>query len=242
MAKVSTHVSSSTTESLAKKGSPRKKDISSIKLNKAKPMQCPNYTFKIIKLKAEIKVIWCEKSPRDDAFLHPLIHEIEDNDGFREHGIIGISCHQADRHNNTLLFNSIDGYPCCLILHVVDESTHKSHIGILMILWEFMMKPENNWYLYEYIINKTSDLTPANKQQLEPANAYIPDYSIINIIMAILETANENWYINNIEIANDYFADQPYPHSAIDQLGFPETGGAFHPGSICPQTSDAVLH
>ena len=48
--------------------------------------------------------------------------------------------------------------------------------------------------------------------------------------MAIFETANENWYIDNIEIANDYFADQPYPHSAIDQLGFPETGSAFHPG------------
>ena len=99
-----------------------------------------------------------------------------------------------------------------------------------MILQEFMMKPENNRYSYEYIINKTSDLTLANEQQLEPANAYILDYSIINIIMAIFKTANENWYIDNIEIANDYFADQPYPCSAIDQLGFPETGGAFHPG------------
>ena len=99
-----------------------------------------------------------------------------------------------------------------------------------MILREFMMKPENNQYSYEYIINKTSDLTLANKQQLEPANAYIPDYSVINIIMAIFETADKNWYVNNIEIANDYFVDQPYPHSAIDQLGFLETSGAFHPG------------
>ena len=93
-----------------------------------------------------------------------------------------------------------------------------------------MMKPENNRYSYEYIINETSNLTPANEHQLEPANAYIPDYLVINIIMAIFETADENWYIDNIEIANDYFADQPYPCSAIDQLGFLETGGAFHPG------------
>ena len=93
-----------------------------------------------------------------------------------------------------------------------------------------MMKPENNRYSYEYIINKTSDLTPANEQQLEPANAYITDYSIVNVIMVIFKTADINWYIDNIEIANDYFADQLYPHSAIDQLGFPETGGAFHPG------------
>ena len=93
MAKASTHVRASITESPPKKGSPRKKDISSIKLNKSKPMRHLNYTFKIIELKAEIEVIWCEKSPHDDAFLHPLIHEIEDNDSFYKHGIIGISHH-----------------------------------------------------------------------------------------------------------------------------------------------------
>ena len=234
MAKTNTRVSPLTTKSPAKKGSPRKKDISSIKLSKLKLMWHPNYTFKIIKLKANIKVIWCEKSPCDDAFLHPLIHEIEDNDGFHEHGIIGISHHWAGHHDNMLLFNSADGYPHHLILCVVDESTHKSHMGILMILREFMMRPENNWYSYEYIINKTSDLTLANEQQLEPANAYILDYSVINIIMAIFETADENWYIDNIEITNDYFVDQPYPCSAIDQLGFPETGSAFHPGFNLP--------
>ena len=74
MAKASTHVSSLSAKSLARKGSPRKKDISSIKWNKNKLMRQPNYTFKIIKLKAKIKVMWCEKSPHDDTFLHPLIH------------------------------------------------------------------------------------------------------------------------------------------------------------------------
>ena len=74
------------------------------------------------------------------------------------------------------------------------------------------------------------DLTLANEEQLKPINAYIPDYSIVNIIMAIFETANKNWYTNNVKITNDYFADQPYPHSAVDQLGFPKTSGAFHPG------------
>ena len=133
-----------------------------------------------------------------------------------------------------LLFNSADGYPCHLILRVVDESTHESHMEILMILQEFMMKPENNQYSYEYIVNKTSNLTPTTEQQLEPTNAYIPDYSIMNIIMAIFETANVNWYINNIEITSDYFADQPYPHSAVDQLGFPETGSEFHAGFNLP--------
>ena len=103
-----------------------------------------------------------------------------------------------------------------------------------MILREFIMRPNNNRYSYEYIINKTSDLTLANKEQLKPINAYIPDYSIMNIIVAIFETADKNWYINNIKIANDYFADQPYPHSEIDQFGFPETSSAFHPAFNLP--------
>ena len=192
MAKVSTHMRAST-ESSPKKGSPRKKDISFFKLNKSKLMHHPNYTFKIIKLKVDIKVIWCEKSPHDDTFLHPLIHDIEDNDRFHNHGIIGISHYQAGHLDNTLLFNNIDGYPCHLILHVVNESTHETCAAILMILHKFMMRPDNNQYLYEYIVNKTSNLTLANEKQLEPINTYIPDYSIMNIIMAMFEAADKNW-------------------------------------------------
>ena len=143
-----------------------------------------------------------------------------------------------------LLFNSTDGYPCHLILRVVDESTHESRMGILMILQEFMMRPENNQYSYEYIVNETSDLTLANKQQLEPANAYIPDYSVLNIIMAIFETADENWYVNNIEIANDYFVDQPYPPHILQliNLAFRKPVVHFIQDSICPQMRDVVLH
>ena len=89
-------------------------------------MHHPNYIFKIIKLKANIEVIWCKKTPHDDAFIHPLIRDIEENDGFCNHGIIGISHCQAGCLDNTLLFNAIDGYPHHCILHVVDESTHET--------------------------------------------------------------------------------------------------------------------
>ena len=97
------------------------------------------------------------------------------------------------------------------------------------------MRPENNQYSYEYLVNKTSNLTPADEERLEPINAYIPNYLIINIIMAVFETAKKYWYQNNIKIMNDYFADQPYPHSAIDQLGFPKTHSAFQPGFNLPK-------
>ena len=235
MARTSTHTSTFT-KSSPKKGSPKKKDMTLIKLNKSKPMHHPNYVFKVVKLKADIEVIWCKRAPCDDAFIHPLIKDIGENDAFHDHRIIGITHCHASCLDNTLLFNDIDGYPCCLIVHVVDESTHRTCTMIfLMVLHQFMMRPENNRYLYEYLVNKISDLTPADEEKLEPINALIPNYLIINIIMAMFETANEHWYQNNMEIMNDYFADQLYPHSAIDQLGFPETHGAFQPGFNPPR-------
>ena len=230
MAHTASRSSASTESTSPNKGSPKKKDMASMKLNKSKPMRRPIYNFKIMKLKADIEVIWCEKTPRDDAFLHPLIKEIEENDGFRENGIVGVSRRQAGCLDNTLLFNAIDGYPRCLIVHVVNDSTYESCTAMLMVLRQFMMKPENNRYSYDYQVNGTSDLTPTNEAMLESVNAYIPDSLVVNIIMAVFETADETWFENNIEIANDYFADQPYPCYAIDQLGFPnhvvpENGG-----------------
>lgn len=223
MARTGSRSSTSTESSSPNKGSPKKKDMSSIKLNKTKPMRRPIYVFKIMKLKADIEIIWCEKTPRDDAFIHPLIREIEENDGFRDHGIVGISRRRAGRLDNMLLFNAIDGYPRRLIIRVVNDSTHETRTAMLMVLRQFMIRPENNRYSYDYQVNSTSDLTPAHEEMLEPMNAYIPDYSIVNIIMAVFETADETWFENNTEIANDYFADQPFPRYAIDQLGFPDS-------------------
>jgi hypothetical protein len=103
------------------------------------------------------------------------------------------------------LFNAIDGYPHCLIVRVVDESIHETCIAILMVLLQFMMRLENNQYLYlyEYQVNKGSDLTPAHKEMHKPVNAHILDYLIVNIITAVFETADEHWYKNNSELAND---------------------------------------
>ena len=72
MARTSTHTSTFT-KSSPKKGSPKKKDMTLIKLNKSKPMHHPNYVFKIMKHKADIEVICCERTPHDDAFIHPLL-------------------------------------------------------------------------------------------------------------------------------------------------------------------------
>jgi hypothetical protein len=51
-----------------------------------------------------------------------------------------------------------------------------------MLLRDFMMRPENNRYKYDYQVNKTSDVTPVDEEMLEPVNAYIPDNAIVNLI------------------------------------------------------------
>jgi hypothetical protein len=205
-----------------KKGSPKKKDMTQIKVSSTKQARKLIYVFKILKLKADVEIIWCEKTPRDDAFIHPLIKDIEENASFRDQGILTVVRRRVGQHDNTLLFNANDPYPRRLIIRTVDESNHETRRAMLMLLRDFMMRPENNRYRYDYQVNETSDVTPLDEETLEPVNAYIPDNAIVNLITAVYETGDDTWYANNREIANDYFADPPYPHYAIDQLGYPD--------------------
>jgi hypothetical protein len=46
-------------------------------------------------------------------------------------------------------------------------------------------------------------------------------------IQPFLAQHDTHWYENNDETVNEYFQDQPYPRSAIDELGFSETQGMF---------------
>ena len=44
-------------------------------------------------------------------------------------------------------------------------------------------------------MNETGDVTPVDKEMLEPVNAYIPDNAIVNLITAVYETGDEtSWY------------------------------------------------
>lgn len=75
------------------------------------------YAFNILKLKADIEVIWCKKTPRDDAFIHPLlIKQIEDNRMFNEYGVIAVVHRRVSRTENYIVcFNDNDAYPRRLI-------------------------------------------------------------------------------------------------------------------------------
>ena len=107
-----------------------------------------------------------------------------------------------------------------------------------MILQEFMMRPDNNQYLYDYIINETSNLTLANEEQLETVNAYILDYSIINIIMAIFETPMKT---GTSIMSKSPMTTLRTSHTHVLQLinlAFQKPVVHFILDSICPQTRD----
>ena len=230
----SSNKKSNGSESPKKGGSPKKKNLLEVKVSSSKQARRVTYLFRIMKLKPDIEIIWCDKTPRDDAFIHHLVKHIEEENGFREQGVLMVCRRRMGRLDNSIHFNENDAFPRRLIVRVVDESTAQDRMAVLMLLCAFMMRPENNRYSYEYQVNETSDLTPQDPAELEPANAYIPDNSIVNLITAVYENVDDGWYAHNQETATEYFADAPYPRYAVEQLGYPDAtipdGNQFAPG------------
>jgi len=178
-------------ESPKKSGSPKKKNLLEVKVSSSKQARKVTYQFRIMKLKPDIEIIWCDKTPRDDAFIHHLVKHIEEENRFREQGILMVCRRRMGCLDNSICFNENDAFPRHLIVRVVDESTAQDRMAVLMLLCAFMMCPENNRYSYEYQVNKTSDLTPQDPTEFEPANAYIPDNSIVNLITAVYENVDD---------------------------------------------------
>ena len=209
-----------------KKGSLKKskQDRAQIKVASTKQPRRVSYMFRILKLAADIEIIWCEKTPVDDAFIHPLIKTIEEHGTFLEDGVIAVVRRRISRTNNDIQNNRNDSYPRRLIVRTVDESTTETRMGVLMKFREYMMRPEHNRFNYDYVVNEHSDMTPLNPDLLEPVNAYVPDTSIVNIIKGIYEIEDNTWYENNREIASDFFPDRPFPRYAVEILGFPDNG------------------
>jgi hypothetical protein len=219
-----------------KKGSPKKnkQDRVQIKVASTKQAKRVTYMFKILKLAADIELIWCEKTPVDDAYIHPLIKSIEDHGSFLEDGVIAVVRRRISRTNNDIQYNRNDSYPRRMIVRTVDESTTETRTAMLMKFREYMMRPEHNRFSYDYVVNEHSDMTPLTPHLLEPVNAYIPDTPIVNIIKAIYEIEDDTWYDNNRDIAGDFFPDRPFPRYAVEILGFPDNGYDSDKNPIAP--------
>jgi hypothetical protein len=68
---------------------------------------------------------------------------------------------------------------------------------------------ENNKFRYIYIIDDDLDLTPPN-DQLELMDAYMLDHQLLNFMQQVLEGADQLFYQNNTDIANDFpLQDRP---------------------------------
>jgi len=55
-------------------------------------------------------------------------------------------------------------------------------------------------------------------------DAYVQDDMIVNIIVNVYETTDENWYSNNRASTLDFFSGPAFPQYAIDMLGYPSDG------------------
>ena len=142
----SSNKKSNGSESPKKGGSPKKKNLLEVKVSSSKQARRVTYLFRIMKLKPDIEIIWCDKTPRDDAFIHHLVKHIEEENGFREQGVLMVCRRRMGRLDNSIRFNENDAFPRRLIVRVVDESTAQDRMAVLMLLCAFMMRPENNRY------------------------------------------------------------------------------------------------
>jgi len=109
-----------------------------------------------------------------------------------------------------------------------------------------MERPEHNRFGYTYLVNEESDLTPP-QDQLEPMDAYLVDHQIVSLLQSVLEGADNTFYENNQDIADDFFSGPIYSQSAVDALGYPcgatidEGGnGAIHANYNPPDAEDTT--
>jgi hypothetical protein len=61
-----------------------------------------------------------------------------------------------------------------------------------------------------YIVDDDLDLTPPD-DQLESMDTYMHDHQLLNFMQQVLEGADQSFYQNNTDIANDFFAGPAYP-------------------------------
>jgi hypothetical protein len=223
-----------------KKESPKRKEFSKIRFSAEdlKKKRKPSYYLKIVKIRPDYELIFIESTPGTDGYGQRLFDYINNNNGFRDQGILMVVRRRVSKDNNSVLLNVRDGYPRRAIVRLVDTSSHESRLSILNALRAFLMLPENNKFGYEYIVNDTSNLTPDNAEDLEPMDTYIQDDMIVTIIVNVYEYSDQNWYNNNRTTALDFFGGPTFPQYAIDSLGYPPEGtgqnGIAHGFNIPP--------
>jgi hypothetical protein len=215
----------STKNITAVSSSPTKRNLTEIKVSSTKQMRKVAYHLYIMKLAADIELVWCEREPGTDGYLHPVFKAIEDDGMYRDDGVIMVSKRRVSLQENRALINSTNSYPRKVIVRVVDESDADSRKALLFKFQAFMANPDHNRYGYEYTVDDSSDLTPNNEDALESVDNYLQDHVILNIITAVYNDTGRLWYGQNTETAIQFFAPPVFPLEAIEMLGYPTNDG-----------------
>ena len=207
----------------SKKQSSPKRDLNSIKVKTSRSQWKPEYKLKIMALRGlEFEILWVEKSPGTDGFIHHLTKEIDENQFMREEGLLQSVRRRQNSETDDIATNLRDGYPRKLIVRLVDQgSTPDTRRDILQQLADWLNRPDNNKFGYTYIVDDRSDLTPPEENHLEPMNHYIQDHAICNIIQSIYEQADDTWFENNPGVTSNFYGGPKYPMVAVEALGYP---------------------
>lgn len=205
----------------------KRKAIVDIKIPGTKSMRKSKYQLKTEALCGNLEVYWAEIDAYNDAFLNHL-HKVV-NEGtdplWHQCGFLLVA-RRRDRHNaNEFLTNRKDKYPRKVMVRLLgpDEvSTSEGRNKMMKHIQKYCMHPSNNRFEYEYVIDKSSDLTPPDKDHYAKADSYLQDFVISNIIQGAYEDIGPNWYNDNKEVAEQYWSGPVYPEVACTELGYPK--------------------
>lgn len=210
----------------------KRRAVGDINVTPQKGMRRSQLTFKIVKCAADIEIIFLEKNPGTDAYSHNLQTAVNEDGYLKGEGVLFAVRRRRGVDDNEVMLNQTDRYPRRVFVRAVDESTHTSRLAILTVMQAYMLRPENNRYNAEYIVNDNSDLT--DEHNLETVDHYLQDSVIVDTIIGMYEDTDDTWFASNRGLARRFFSGPIYPRIAIETLGFvnaddnADNGGAFH--------------
>ena len=202
----------------------------------------PFYSMKILKLKADFELIWCESAPNKDGYMYPAHVAVTNRDTWAtELGLILVANRRINSDTEDILLNAGGGYFRKVIIRAVPEdieSTPETRLAVLRTVAEFCAQPENNKYGYDFTVDDNSDLTPAEAGHLENADEYILSDDIVSVVLGMYEKTGLHWYNENKEYADKLLTGPDYHAYAVTTLGYP-AGGAMHRRFNPPNGSNA---
>lgn len=206
-----------------------------IKVASGNTMRKPDYYIKVETVMGNVEVYWIQVDAKNDAYQAHLHKAIEEDSSWHELGFVAIARRRVNPQIDDFLLNEKNQYPRKVMVRVLEPdevSTQSGRQEILMRIKQFCMQPSNNRFGYDYIVDKTSDLTPDDPAHLARLDSYLQDTTICNVIKGIYEKPGTDWYRNNKEMADMFWSGPQYPEIACTELGYPRPVNTTNNGAF----------